>query len=166
MEKQLEMKIKKIEIQYTEANSLNELTSDDAFLVGKAREATNNAWAPYSGFHVGAAVLLENGEVVIGNNQENAAYPSGLCAERVALFAANANYPDSAVEAIAISARNKNGLVSEAVKPCGSCRQAILETEIRFEKPIRLILDGADCIDIVEGIQHLLPLSFGRSDLE
>ena len=166
LKKQLEMKNKKIEIQYIEANSLEELTGNDAFLVAKAREATNNAWAPYSGFQVGAAVLLDNGEVVIGNNQENAAYPSGLCAERVALFAANAAYPESAVEAIAISARNKNGLVREAVKPCGSCRQAILETENRFEQPIRLILDGADNINIVEGISQLLPLSFGRNDLE
>lgn len=160
------MKTKKIEIQYIEVASLNELTSEDSFLVAKAREATNNAWAPYSGFHVGAAVLLENGEVVIGNNQENAAYPSGLCAERVALFAANATYPDAAVVAIAISARNKNGLAREAVKPCGSCRQAILETEIRFDKPIHLILDGAESINIIEGIRQLLPLSFGRSDLE
>lgn len=165
LRKLLKMKHKKIEILYMEADSLAELTSDDAYLVAKAREVSNNAWAPYSGFFVGAAVLLENGEIVIGNNQENAAYPSGLCAERVALFAANATYPESAVEAIAISAHNRSGLVPEAVKPCGSCRQAILESEIRFEQPIRLILDGAEKIYIIEGIRNLLPLSFGKSDL-
>lgn len=159
------MKNKKIEINYIEAASLDELTADDTFLVAKARESANNAWAPYSGFLVGAAVLLDNGEIVIGNNQENAAYPSGLCAERVALFAANATYPDAAVEAIAISARNKKGITTEAVKPCGSCRQAILESEHRFEKAIRLILDGQESIYIIEGIENLLPLSFGSGSL-
>ena len=154
-----------LEIHYNEVNSLTELTNDDAFLLAKAREASNNAWAPYSGFHVGAAILLENGEIILGNNQENAAYPSGLCAERVALFAANANFPDEAVEAIAISASNKNGLVANAVKPCGACRQALLESEIRFEKPIRLLLDGAEQIFLLNGIKNLLPLSFGKDDL-
>jgi cytidine deaminase len=154
-----------LEIHYTEAKSMTELTNDDAFLIAKAREASINAWAPYSGFHVGAAVLLENGEIILGCNQENAAYPSGLCAERVALFAANANFPDEPVEAIAISATNKDGLVKNAVKPCGSCRQAILESEIRFEKPIRLLLDGAEQIFLLDGIKNLLPLSFGKNDL-
>lgn len=159
------MKNRKIEIQYVEANSLDELTENDAFLVAKAREAANNAWAPYSKFNVGAAVQLENGEIVVGNNQENAAYPSGLCAERVALFAANANYPDVAVTSIAITAFNAGGIPKEFVKPCGSCRQAILETETRFDQPIRLILDGKESIAIMEGIDKLLPFNFTSKDL-
>ncbi|MFA9391737.1 MAG: cytidine deaminase [Prolixibacteraceae bacterium] len=159
------MKNKTIEIHFTEVDSLSELDPRDANLVLKAREASNHAWAPYSGFRVGAAVLLDNGKVIIGNNQENAAYPSGLCAERVALFAANANYPDAVVEVIAVTAQNKNGLVDDAVKPCGSCRQAILETEIRFSHPIRLILDGGKTMNLVDGIRNLLPLSFGKNDL-
>lgn len=159
------MKYHTIEIKYTEVESIEELSNDDAYLVAKAREVANNAWAPYSHFLVGAAVELSNGKVITGNNQENAAYPSGLCAERVALFAANANYPNAPVKTIAISAYNKNGHVPEPVKPCGSCRQAILETEIRFEHPIKLILDGKNCINIVDGIRNLLPLSFGKDDL-
>jgi len=159
------MKLQSLEINYTEYESLSELSNDDAFLIAKAREASNNAWAPYSNFFVGAAIMLDNGEVVLGNNQENAASPTGLCAERVALFAANANFPDQALETIAISATNKNGLVEEAVKPCGSCRQAILESEIRFEKPIRLLLDGSKQILLVEGVRNLLPLSFGKDSL-
>ncbi len=154
-----------IEIEYSEVDSINNLSNEDAYLVAKAREVANNAWAPYSNFLVGAAVELENGKVIIGNNQENAAYPSGLCAERVALFAANAGYPNSAVKTIAISAFNKKGHVQEPVKPCGSCRQAILEAETRFEKPIKLLLDGANSIYIMEGIASLLPLSFGKRDL-
>ena len=155
-----------IEVKYSQYESLTELSNDDAFLVAKAREASLNAWAPYSNFRVGAAVQLDNGEIVSGNNQENAAYPSGLCAERVALFYANAQYPNSSVLSIAISACNVNGLVSEPIKPCGSCRQAILESEIRFEQPIRMILDGASKVIVVEGVKNLLPLSFGKVDLE
>lgn len=159
------MNEKKIEIKYLEAASLEDLNETDSFLVVKAREASKNAWAPYSKFYVGAAVLLENGELILGNNQENAAYPSGLCAERVALFAANANFPNVGVKAIAITAFNEAGLIREAAKPCGSCRQAILESEVRFEKPIRLILDGADQILVMEGIRNLLPFSFTQNDL-
>jgi cytidine deaminase len=158
------MKQIKIEIEYSEIPSIEELSNDDAYLVAKAREVAYNAWAPYSNFLVGAAVELTNGKIITGNNQENAAYPSGLCAERVALFSANANYPNSPVKTIAISAFNKNGQVVEPVKPCGSCRQAILETEMRFEHPVKLILDGKDHIHIVDGIKNLLPLSFGKND--
>ena len=154
-----------VEIAYSEIVSIEELSNSDAYLVAKAREVANNAWAPYSNFFVGAAAELKNGKIVTGNNQENAAYPSGLCAERVALFAANANYPNSPVVTLAITAMNKNGLVKDPVRPCGSCRQAILESEIRFEQPVRLILDGAKCIYIIEGIKNLLPLSFGKDQL-
>lgn len=159
------MKQKSLEINYTEVESINELSNSDAYLVAKAREVANNAWAPYSNFLVGAAIELKNGKIITGNNQENAAYPSGLCAERVALFSANANYPNSPVVTLAISAMNKNGLVKEPVRPCGSCRQAILESEIRYEQAIRLILDGEQCIYIIDGIKNLLPFCFGKEQL-
>jgi cytidine deaminase len=131
----------------------------------EARRITGQAYAPYSGFHVGAAVLLGNGLIVSGNNQENSAYPSGLCAERVALFYANANYPDSEVKTIAISAAKNGVLVNEPVKPCGSCRQALAETEVRFGTPIRIILDGQDSILVLNGVESLLPLSFSKKAL-
>jgi len=159
------MKHKTIEIGYTEFDSINELTQMDAELVDKAREAAKNAWAPYSGFHVGAALLLDSGQIVTGNNQENAAYPSGICAERVALFSANANHPRSRVVAMAISAFNKKGRVSSPICPCGSCRQAIHESEERFGISIRLILDSSKTIIEVEGIKTLLPLSFNKNSL-
>jgi cytidine deaminase len=135
-------------------------------LIQKARKAAGGAYAPYSKFRVGAAVLLENGEIVIGNNQENAAYPSGLCAERVALFYANASHPGVAVKAIAISAIDENGEVHESVTPCGSCRQVMLESEYKFGKPIKIILDGAKKILVVEGVESLLPLSFKPDSLK
>jgi len=159
------MKHKTIEISYSEYSSISELSEGDVELIKKARDAAKNAWAPYSGFHVGSALLLDNGKVVTGNNQENAAYPSGICAERVALFAANANYPRDRVVTIAISAYNKKGLVAQPVSPCGSCRQAILESEERYGIPFRLILDGAKSIIIVAGIKNLLPLSFNKDSL-
>ena len=159
------MKYKILEIKYFEFDSFEELSQADSELVTAAREASKNAWAPYSNFHVGAAVLLGNGIIITGNNQENAAYPSGLCAERVALFSANSQYPDSPVVAMAISAYNNSGWVSQPVKPCGSCRQAILETEIRFGIPVRLIMDGSEKIVVVDGIENLLPLSFTKNSL-
>jgi len=159
------MKHKTIEVGYTEYSSINELNEVDAGLIIRAREAAKNAWAPYSGFHVGAAVLLDSGKIVAGNNQENAAYPSGQCAERVAIFAANANYPRDRVVALAISAYNKKGIVPLPVSPCGSCRQAILEAEERFGVPIRLLLDGSNSIYSVESIKSLLPLSFNKDML-
>lgn len=159
------MKHKSLEIKFSEYKSIEDLSESGQELIKKARAAAKNAWAPYSNFQVGSAVLLESGEIIVGNNQENAAYPSGLCAERVALFAANANYPDTAVSTIAISAYNSKGLLFDPVAPCGSCRQAILESENRFEQPIRLILDGEDKIILVEGIQNLLPLSFDHKAL-
>ena len=125
-----------IEINFIEYSSIERLNDVESQLVNKAREIAKNAWAPYSGFHVGAAILLDNGKIIIGNNQENAASPSGLCAERVALFAANANYPRDRVVAMAISAFNKKGMVNTPITPCGSCRQSILEAEERFGIPV------------------------------
>ena len=159
------MKTTEIRIVVHEFENMGELSVDDQLLLTEARKITTLAYAPYSGFHVGAAVLLSNGMIIKGNNQENAAYPSGLCAERVALFYANANYPDSEVKAIAISAAKNGVLVNEAVKPCGSCRQALAETEVRFETPIRIILDGQDSILLLNGVESLLPLSFSKQAL-
>lgn len=144
-----------------------ELSSSDRILVDAAREATARSYAPYSGFSVGAAVRLTNGEIVTGNNQENAAYPSGLCAERTTLFWANAQYPDAAVETLAIAARNANGELPVPISPCGACRQVILEVEKRHNRPMRIILYGArESFIIEEGVKALLPLCFDTDFLE
>ena len=138
-----------------------ELTSEEQHLLSLAVEATGRSYAPYSHFHVGAAVLLENGAEVIGCNQENAAYPSGLCAERTALFAAGAQYPDVPVSVLAIAARGTDGeLLEEPVAPCGSCRQVIIETETRAKHPIRILLYGCRCVYVIDGIRQLMPLMF------
>jgi cytidine deaminase len=159
------MKTTEIKITVYEFERIDELPLNDRNLLEEARQITASAYAPYSGFHVGAAILLGNGQIIKGNNQENSAYPSGLCAERVALFYANASYPDSAVKTIAISASKNGMLVNEPVKPCGGCRQALAEAEVRFETPIRIILDGKDSILVLQGVESLLPLSFSKKDL-
>jgi cytidine deaminase len=159
------MKTTEITIVVHEFQNIGELPENDQRLLMEARRITALAYAPYSGFHVGAAVLLDNGLIVTGNNQENSAYPSGLCAERVALFYANANFPDSGVKAIAVSAAKSGILVNEPVKPCGACRQALAETEVRFETPIRIVLDGQDSILVLQGVESLLPLSFSKKAL-
>lgn len=159
------MKTSEIKIVVHEFETISELPEIDQQLILEARKATALAYAPYSGFHVGAAVLLGNGKIVVGNNQENSAYPSGLCAERVALFYANANYPDSEIKTIAVSAAKNGIVVNEPVKPCGSCRQSLAETELRFKHPIRIILDGKDSIMVLYGVESLLPLSFSKKDL-
>ncbi|MDR1809916.1 MAG: cytidine deaminase [Prevotella sp.] len=145
--------------------ALNECDSSLKELVESARKATQTAYAPYSGYQVGAAVLLENGQIVTGSNQENAAYPSGLCAERTALFYANAHYPDTPVAAVAIAAFNKGDYSEEVCTPCGSCRQVFAEIEMRYNKPVRIIMCGRKEIYEVESIQALLPLSFGKGSL-
>ncbi|MCL3781732.1 cytidine deaminase [Prolixibacteraceae bacterium JC049] len=159
------MKQKEVRILIYEYDSMEELVSEEKELLLKAREASLKAYNPYSGFGVGAALLLENGEIITGNNQENSAYPSGLCAERVAIFYANAQYPDVPVKKIAITARNKKGLVPYPVKPCGACRQVLLETEERYSTPMKVILDGANSIETIDNAKCLLPLSFGKDDL-
>jgi cytidine deaminase len=159
------MKTSEIKIVVYEYATIDELPENERKLLTEARKITKNAYAPYSGFHVGASVLLQNGEIFNGNNQENSAYPSGLCAERVALFYANANYPESEVTTIAVSAAKNGLLVSESVKPCGSCRQALAEAEMRFNHPIRIILDGQDSILVLNGVESLLPLAFSKNAL-
>ena len=148
---------------YITACQMEELSLSEQHLVTLAIEATQHSYAPYSNFHVGAAVLLENGVEVIGCNQENAAYPSGLCAERTALFSAGAQYPDVPVTTLAIAARGTDGeLLYEPCSPCGSCRQVIIESETRAKHPIRILLYGRRCIYIIDGIRQIMPLMFSE----
>ena len=144
----------------------DELNDTDRALLDDAIEATRRSYAPYSHFSVGAAALLANGVVVTGTNQENAAYPSGLCAERTTLFYANSQYPDQAVVTLAIAARTEKDFIDTPIPPCGACRQVILETEKRYKQPIRILLYGKKCIHEVQSIGHLLPLSFDASAME
>lgn len=143
-----------------ESYQLGELSPQDQELVQAAIEATKNAYANYSRFYVGAALRLENGKIVIGANQENAAFPSGLCAERTAVFAAQANYPDSPIETLAIAGRNEKGVLPSPITPCGACRQVIQEIEDRYKKPIKILLYGTQKIYCVRSVKDLLPLSF------
>ena len=147
--------------------TVDELSAQDREVVDAARKATANSYAVYSGFNVGAAVRLAGGTIVTGTNQENAAYPSGLCAERTTLFWANSQYPDKAVEVLAIAARTADGELERPIPPCGACRQVILETEKRYNIPVRIILYGAkECYVVEDGIKALLPLSFDAGFLE
>lgn len=156
---------REINIKYTVFNSIEEMNEDDLILLENAREASFNSYSPYSNFSVGAAVKLSNGKIIKGSNQENAAYPISLCAERVALFYANSDNPNNSVVCIAISARKEGEIVTGPISPCGSCRQAIKETEIRFGNKIRILLDGSNCIYAFTGIENLLPFSFSNTDL-
>lgn len=142
-----------------------ELNEQDRQLVEAARQATKGSYAPYSKFCVGAAVRLLDGIIVTGANQENAAFPSGLCAERTALFAAGAQYPDQPVTALAIAARKGRRFLSKPISPCGACRQVISGVEERFGSPIRILLYGTDGILVSEGISPLLPLRFEGEDM-
>lgn len=140
---------------------MDELTAEERSLVELAQEGTNRSYSPYSHFHVGAALRLQNGVTFIGCNQENAAFPSGICAERSALFAAGAQYPDQPVVMLAIAARNEEGVFTEhPVSPCGPCRQVLIETETRFHHPVRILLYGQRCVYVVDSIKQLMPLSF------
>lgn len=146
---------------------LEEFADDDRRLIDEAREAATRCYAPYSHFAVGAAVRLVDGTVVTGNNQENAAYPSGICAERTTLFWTNAQYPDVAVETLVIAARSESGELARPISPCGACRQVILEVEKRFKRPIRIILFGTNESYVVDdGVKALLPLCFDADFLE
>lgn len=145
--------------------SYEELNDEEKKLVDAAKEASNRSYAPYSRFQVGAAVRLAGGVLVSGSNQENAAYPSGTCAERTTLFYANSQYPDRAVEALAIAAQTGGKFIEHPTAPCGACRQVILETEERYRHPIRIYLYGTNEVYIVDSIVGLLPLCFGKNDL-
>lgn len=146
---------------YEDENELAKFAAADAELLRQAHEATGNAYVPYSKFHVGAAVRLANGVVVKGNNIENAAYPSGLCAERVALFSAQAQFPGVTVEALAITACSEIKDVTEPVAPCGACRQVMVETEQRSGSPMRIICQGnTGKVFVFEGVETLMPFIF------
>lgn len=149
-----------------EHRQLEELASEDRELVERAMQATNNAYAEYSHFYVGAALRLDNGKIVIGANQENAAFPSGLCAERTAIFAAQANFPDQHITTLAIAARNDSGPLDEPVSPCGACRQVILGIEDRYKRPVRIMLYGKRGVYCISSVKDLLPLSFVDSSMD
>ncbi len=160
------MKENKIEIPL-KVYDYEELSEADCQLIDKAKEMTYHSYAPYSHFSVGAAALLTNGEIVCGSNQENAAYPSGLCAERTTLFYANSQYPDVAVTTIAIAARNESGnFVEQPVSPCGACRQVMLESQWRGGVPLRILLYGTEGIYELSKVEDLLPLCFTADDME
>lgn len=157
------MREERIETKLTVC-TLHELTPRERTLCEAAFEAAENAYAPYSRFKVGAAVLLANGQVVTGSNQENAAYPSGLCAERVALFYATSRYPGISVEMLALTAVSEGKQV-EHISPCGGCRQVMTEVENRYKQSIKLLFCGRDEIVRLDSAESLLPLSFGDADL-
>lgn len=151
---------KEIKIAFTEYTGAAELEAEDRTLVEKAIEATKHSYAPYSNFNVGAALLLDNGEIVTGSNQENAAYPSGLCAERTAMFYASSQYPQHAILKIAIAATQGGVLCGNPATPCGSCRQVMAQYQLRGGKPMQIILAGGEKILKFEKVDDLLPLIF------
>lgn len=160
-------KVEHIGFQYEVFDSLDELADDELLLVERAKEASEVAYAPYSRYRVGAALKLSDGRIVIGSNQENVAYPSGLCAERVAFFAAGAQFPGKRIEKVAIIAQSDDFLVHEPVAPCGACRQSMSEYEFKQDAPIRLLLVSQDGkVWVVESINSLLPLVFNESKLK
>ncbi len=154
------MTSKEIKIAYQEFDSIDELEAKDRDLAQAAVEATAQAYAPYSKFNVGAAVLFEDGVIVKGANQENAAYPSGLCAERTALFYASASRPDKAMVAIAIAAGQNGQLCEMPATPCGACRQVMAQYQLKSGLPMRVLLVGAHKIWRFEKVDDLLPLIF------
>ena len=145
---------------------LDELTVADRELIERAMKATDNAYAEYSHFYVGAALRLANGRIVIGANQENAAFPSGLCAERTAVFSAQANFPDQSIDALALVARNDNELIDNPVTPCGACRQVLLGVEERYGLPMRILMYGKSGVYSVGSAKDLVPLSFVDSSMK
>lgn len=147
-------------------NTIQELPEADQQLLLEAKVAVGNAYAPYSKFNVGAALRLANGIVVKGSNQENIAYPSGLCAERVAIFYAGATYPDVPVESMAITVKANNYVVNEPIMSCGACLQSMSEYELKFHKPMRIILQGeTGDIYIAEGLRNFMPFMFWVDEL-
>ncbi len=147
-------------------DTIKELTNEDNNLLKKAIEAKSKAYAPYSKFKVGAALLLKNGKIILGNNQENAAYPSGMCAERVAIWKAFSSYPNAIVKKIAITASSETFTLDKPVSPCGSCRQTLSEYEINQKEPIEILFMGEiGKIIKVNSLKTLLPFSFDNSFL-
>lgn len=138
----------------------DELSAEEQHLIQTAITATGNSYSPYSRFRVGAALLLADGTEIMGANQENAAFPSSLCAERSAIFAAQSTHPDQAITTLAIAAGNEYGLMREPIVPCGACRQVILEMEDRYKQPVRILLYGTSGVYIINTVKDILPLQF------
>jgi len=151
---------KQVNIEIEVYNSIDELSEKEQALVLEAKAIAKKAYAPHSKFYVGAALLLDNDEIVSGNNQENVAYPSGICAERTALFYAGSQFPDHAVKTLAVAVYTNGEFAEQPVTPCGSCRQVMLETENRYNSPMRVIMTGEKQIYVVNSVKDLLPLSF------
>lgn len=160
------MKNEKFRFNYQVYDSIDELMKDDADLLRKARKVTQFAYAPYSNFRVGAYAKLVNGKTVSGTNQENAAYPAGICAERTLMSTASSLYPGVGIKTIAISYNNVKGKSATPVSPCGICRQSFFEFQERTKNPIRIILSGLEGkVQVIENAADLLPLVFGAEDM-
>lgn len=152
---------------FVKYDNIDSLAPKDNALLKQARKATSLAYAPYSKFHVGAAVQLANGIIVSGGNQENASFPVGICAERVALSTVSSQYPDSKIEAIAISYDNKTGTSDRPISPCGICRQSLAEWEQKQNLPVKLILGGLSGeVYVINSAAFLLPLAFSAGDMK
>ena len=160
------MKENKFEFQYEVYDDISHLAEQDAWLLREAQKFTDQAYAPYSNFHVGAVAMLENGEVVAGTNQENVSYPVGICAERVLLGSVATIHPNVSIKSIAISYNSKEVKSDHPISPCGMCRQALLEYETRLKKPIRLILGGMEGkVMVIKSANQLLPFAFTSDEL-
>lgn len=154
------------ETKFSIYESISDLSKADYDLLLQAKNVVDEAYAPYSHFQVGAAVLLENGVVVTGNNQENAAYPSGMCAERVAIWSATSNYPGVVVKKVAIAVKSGHKKIDKPVAPCGACRQSLLEYEVKQKEPIEVFFTGEiGKVIKANSLQDLLPFSFDQSFL-
>ena len=151
---------KEIKIAYTEYASLDELSAHDRILAEAAIEAVATSYAPYSNFNVGAAVRFNDGEIVKGSNQENAAYPSGICAERTALFYASASRPGVPMNALAIAAAQNGELLKDPVTPCGACRQVMIQYQLKSGNPMEIMLIGTGRIWKFANVESLLPFVF------
>ncbi|MGB1039334.1 MAG: cytidine deaminase [Flavobacteriales bacterium] len=147
--------------------NVNDLSENDRELIERAKKVSKTAYAPYSQFYVGAAIRLSSNEIIEGSNQENMAYPSGMCAERVAIYYANSYHADSEIKTIAVTAFARDFDVSHPVSPCGACRQSMAEYELKQKKPIRLIMTGeSGQIYIAESIETMLPFMFNEVELK
>ena len=154
------MTLKEINISYKEYGGIGELPEEDKELALAAVKATESSYSPYSGFRVGAALRLSTGEIIRGSNQENIAYPSGLCAERTALFYAHAQHPQTPIRKIAIAACQNEKVTHLPVPPCGACRQVMAEYAGKNEATMQVILYGTESIYIIDDARELLPLTF------
>ncbi|MBU1013521.1 MAG: cytidine deaminase [Bacteroidetes bacterium] len=156
-----------LSINYLEYDLISDLDQKDRELVTEAEKVVSAAYAPYSKYYVGAALRLENGQIITGNNQENVAYPSGICAERVAIFYASSQYPDQKIESIAITAKAGDFVIKNPVAPCGACRQVLAEYQTKQKSPIKIILKGeTGKIQVISSIDDILPFMFHAEELK